>query len=190
MSSTLLGTFTKFVRRRVSLLSIAHAPTCNSSLRVLSIIVLPFPASLPATMQKMSSSGVGTVQVVCPSYGRTGTLSMKAALEILGFGPCYHSEICRGVRPQIYRPKCVKESPSAAKNYSSVYKRKMVAVPKINCGFLRSAQNVFCLRGRVRQVIHTDRGQTMRDFWACIADFLPAAHLLPTDGVYFERARP
>eukprot|EP00903_Cladosiphon_okamuranus_P010228 g9687.t1 len=32
----------------------------------------------------------GTVQVVCPSYGRTGTTSMQAALEILGFGPCYH----------------------------------------------------------------------------------------------------
>lgn len=34
----------------------------------------------------------GTLQVVCPSYGRTGTKSMKAALEVLGFGPCYHSE--------------------------------------------------------------------------------------------------
>ncbi|CAN0418775.1 unnamed protein product, partial [Ectocarpus sp. 13 AM-2016] len=33
-----------------------------------------------------------TLQVVCPNYGRTGTKSMKAALEILGFGPCYHSE--------------------------------------------------------------------------------------------------
>ncbi|CAM9525223.1 unnamed protein product, partial [Hapterophycus canaliculatus] len=35
---------------------------------------------------------VGSVQVMCPSYGRTGTMSMKTALEILGFGPCYHSE--------------------------------------------------------------------------------------------------
>eukprot|EP00752_Nemacystus_decipiens_P016792 g15029.t1 len=34
----------------------------------------------------------GTLQVVCPSYGRTGTKSMKVALEILGFGPCYHME--------------------------------------------------------------------------------------------------
>eukprot|EP00752_Nemacystus_decipiens_P002264 g2145.t1 len=32
----------------------------------------------------------GSVRVVCPSYGKTGTMSMQAALEILGFGPCYH----------------------------------------------------------------------------------------------------
>lgn len=35
----------------------------------------------------------GTLKVVCPSYGRTGTTSMLAALEILGFGPCYHCEL-------------------------------------------------------------------------------------------------
>lgn len=33
-----------------------------------------------------------SMQVICPSYGRTGTNSMRLALEILGFGPCYHSE--------------------------------------------------------------------------------------------------
>jgi hypothetical protein len=31
-----------------------------------------------------------TLQVVGAGFGRTGTLSMKAALEQLGFGPCYH----------------------------------------------------------------------------------------------------
>ena len=61
--------------------------------------LLPLPASLPSTiplvLQASSSEHRTTVQVVCPSYGRTGTMSMKAALEILGFGPCYHSEIRR-----------------------------------------------------------------------------------------------
>ena len=31
-----------------------------------------------------------TLQVVGAGFGRTGTLSMKEALEQLGFGPCYH----------------------------------------------------------------------------------------------------
>ena len=36
------------------------------------------------------------LEVIGASFGRTGTMSMKAALEELGFGPCYHmSELFR-----------------------------------------------------------------------------------------------
>lgn len=31
-----------------------------------------------------------TLKVIGAGFGRTGTLSLKAALERLGFGPCYH----------------------------------------------------------------------------------------------------
>ncbi|GAA0925260.1 sulfotransferase family protein [Nonomuraea longicatena] len=31
------------------------------------------------------------LEVIGAGFGRTGTLSMKAALERLGFGPCYHA---------------------------------------------------------------------------------------------------
>jgi hypothetical protein len=31
-----------------------------------------------------------TIEVIGAGFGRTGTLSLKAALEQLGFGPCYH----------------------------------------------------------------------------------------------------
>ncbi len=31
------------------------------------------------------------MKVIGAGYGRTGTLSLKAALERLGFGPCYHA---------------------------------------------------------------------------------------------------
>lgn len=31
-----------------------------------------------------------SLKIVGAGFGRTGTLSMKAALETLGFGPCYH----------------------------------------------------------------------------------------------------
>jgi hypothetical protein len=31
------------------------------------------------------------VKVIGAGFGRTGTTSLKAALERLGFGPCYHT---------------------------------------------------------------------------------------------------
>src|SRR5215213_5307083 len=31
-----------------------------------------------------------TVEVIGAGFGRTGTMSLKVALEELGFGPCYH----------------------------------------------------------------------------------------------------
>lgn len=31
-----------------------------------------------------------TIEVIGAGFGRTGTMSLKAALEELGFGPCYH----------------------------------------------------------------------------------------------------
>ena len=32
------------------------------------------------------------MKVIGSGFGRTGTTSIKAALEQLGFGPCYHME--------------------------------------------------------------------------------------------------
>eukprot|EP00752_Nemacystus_decipiens_P014610 g13009.t2 len=47
-----------------------------------------------------SSERGGTLEVVCPNYGRTGSTSMHMALEILGFGPCYHMEKVLRVHPK------------------------------------------------------------------------------------------
>jgi len=33
-----------------------------------------------------------SLQVIGPGFGRTGTMSLKAALDLLGFGPCHHME--------------------------------------------------------------------------------------------------
>src|SRR5476651_2667953 len=33
-----------------------------------------------------------SLAVIGPGFGRTGTLSLKQALEMLGFGPCHHME--------------------------------------------------------------------------------------------------
>lgn len=37
-----------------------------------------------------SSSSSDTLQVIGAGWGRTGTMSLKTALEILGYGSCYH----------------------------------------------------------------------------------------------------
>ncbi|MEV0352769.1 sulfotransferase [Nonomuraea sp. NPDC050680] len=31
------------------------------------------------------------MKVIGAGFGRTGTMSLKAALELLGYGPCYHA---------------------------------------------------------------------------------------------------
>ncbi len=42
-------------------------------------------------LDKPESTGkVGGLKVIGAGFGRTGTLSLKVALEELGFGPCYH----------------------------------------------------------------------------------------------------
>ena len=33
-----------------------------------------------------------SLQIIGPGFGRTGTRSLKAALELLGFGPCHHMQ--------------------------------------------------------------------------------------------------
>lgn len=48
-----------------------------------------------ASAQQMARARIGeeapmSLKVVGAGFGRTGTLSMKAALEQLGLGPCYH----------------------------------------------------------------------------------------------------
>jgi hypothetical protein len=40
------------------------------------------------------------LKVIGAGFGRTGTMSMKAALEQLGFGPCYHMVECLPRGPQ------------------------------------------------------------------------------------------
>lgn len=42
-----------------------------------------------------------TLEVIGPGFGRTGTLSLKMALEQLGFGPCHHMEEVFKNPPQV-----------------------------------------------------------------------------------------
>ena len=44
----------------------------------------------PATQLQQPNNTHESMKVIGAGFGRTGTLSLKAALETLGFGPCYH----------------------------------------------------------------------------------------------------
>jgi len=46
--------------------------------------------NVPATELQQSNNGKGGLKIIGAGFGRTGTLSLKAALEQLGFAPCYH----------------------------------------------------------------------------------------------------
>jgi hypothetical protein len=60
----------------------------------------PRPArSFAARLRQQGAAGhsstpvrgaLGELQVIGAGFGRTGTMSLKVALETLGFGPCYH----------------------------------------------------------------------------------------------------
>lgn len=43
------------------------------------------------------------LQVIGAGFGRTGTMSLKAAIEQLGFGPCYHMVECLPRGPEHWR---------------------------------------------------------------------------------------
>lgn len=44
----------------------------------------------PATQLQQSDTTHSGIKIIGAGFGRTGTLSLKAALETLGIGPCYH----------------------------------------------------------------------------------------------------
>jgi hypothetical protein len=46
--------------------------------------------NLPLKTMANSRDDGATLQIIGAGFGRTGTTSMKTALEQLGFGPCYH----------------------------------------------------------------------------------------------------
>jgi hypothetical protein len=55
-----------------------------------------FPQSMVVSMENVVAAGIAspTLAVIGPGLGRTGTLSLHAALERLGFAPCEHMTNC------------------------------------------------------------------------------------------------
>jgi hypothetical protein len=83
-----------------------------------------------------------SLAVIGPGFGRTGTMSLKLALERLGFGPCHHMEEgrCRTGRrsPPAGRSRGVRrDHPFAAGGWSQARKPRVLdlarAAPRWLC---------------------------------------------------------
>jgi len=56
------------------------------------VVFRPLGSRDTSRATKQKGEGRGNLEVIGAGHERTGTRSLKEALEILGFGPCYHVE--------------------------------------------------------------------------------------------------
>lgn len=83
----------------------------------------------------MSQSPPVSLQVIGAGFGRTGTTSLKQALEILGAGPCYHMQVAmtRLHHPYFWLRAHARE----AVDYRSFLRRYGAAIDWPACEFYR-----------------------------------------------------
>lgn len=75
-----------------------------------------------------------TLKVIGAGFGRTGTMSLKLALEQLGFGPCYHMvEVFHGQAFAEWS-KAIQGGPA---DWDAIFKGFLSAVDFPVCGFYR-----------------------------------------------------
>ncbi|HZO76001.1 MAG TPA: sulfotransferase [Ktedonobacteraceae bacterium] len=79
--------------------------------------------------------GTGGLKIIGAGFGRTGTLSLKAALEELGFGPCYHMvEVLKNPANLPYWTAAVQ---GEAVNWDEVFQGYQATVDWPACSFYR-----------------------------------------------------
>ena len=84
-TTTLVSPFTMKGSRRLAMMrSVINAFPLRGDAPRLSIHDVTGPAASAANLES------SMVKVIGAGFGRTGTHSMKSALELLGFGPCHH----------------------------------------------------------------------------------------------------
>lgn len=74
------------------------------------------------------------LRVIGAGYGRTGTLSLKLALEQLGFGPCFH------MSEAIAQPACIPDWLEAVRgraNWEKIFAGYAATVDHPGCAFYR-----------------------------------------------------
>lgn len=81
-----------------------------------------------------------TLKIIGAGMGRTGTASLKVALEILGFGPCYHmSEILKN-------PECIPDWINAAEGnpeWDKIFKNYAATVDNPGCNFWKELADYY-----------------------------------------------
>ncbi len=85
--------------------------------------------------------GTGGLKIIGAGFGRTGTLSLKAALEELGFGPCYHMvEVLKKPSSLSYWVAAVQ---GKAVNWDEVFQGYQSTVDWPGCSFYKELMEVY-----------------------------------------------
>jgi hypothetical protein len=113
-----------------------------------------------------------SLKIIGSGFGRTGTMSLKAALEILGFGPCYHME------EVIKRPSHIKLWQQIGHNqpvpWPRIFSRFQATVDFPASIFYRELLDLY----PEAKVIHTVR-DAQRWYESTTATIYPAANYFP-----------
>ena len=88
-----------------------------------------------------AAHGEGGLKIIGAGFGRTGTLSLKVALEDLGFGPCYH------MTEVFQHPEHAKEWLAAAKDqpqdWNKLFAGYQATVDWPGCSFYAELMEVY-----------------------------------------------
>src|SRR5690242_9375087 len=83
----------------------------------------------------------GGLKVIGAGFGRTGTLSLKHALEELGFGPCYHmSELFEKPNVDKQWDAIVRGEPA---DWPAIFKGYRASVDWPSCAFYKEQMQVY-----------------------------------------------
>lgn len=112
-----------------------------------------------------------TLKVIGTGFGRTGTLSLKAALGQLGFGPCYHMSEVFGHPEHV--PLWTKAARGERTDWTGVFKGYVAAVDWPAVNFWRDLIE----RYPDAKVVHTERDPEVwyKSFQATISEALQSA---------------
>ena len=82
-----------------------------------------------------------TLSIIGAGFGRTGTLSMKSALELLGFGPCYH--MAEVISHPSFAEHWLNAAEGRAVNWDMVFQNYLSAVDWPACSYYREQAEHF-----------------------------------------------
>lgn len=133
-------------------------------------------------------SAIGGLKIIGAGFGRTGTLSLKVALEELGFGPCYHMTELFG-RPGdiVYWEAAVRGDPV---DWKALFQEYRATVDWPGCAFYEDLMKVYpdakvlltvrdpeswyeSVSSTIYQVSHRSRGPLVGLFFATMRMFMP-----------------
>ncbi len=125
-----------------------------------------------------------TLKVIGAGFGRTGTLSLKTALEELGFGPCYHMEdvIKRPSRTKMWQKIVDGQSP----NWDKVFAGYQATVDWPGCSYYPELMDAYPDAKVILSVRDPERWYNSAYNTIYALTKIPGAHRLPLVGQHIH----